>query len=161
MTFKCNECGHIFESGEEKIVVEKHGFSTPPYEEFKVCPRCNGFGYDEFVQNECIECGIEVEDSYCGLCEECLSDKINYENALDFLTESGNLCYFVFKHFYNMDYPKTITKEFEEELWMMFLRKKVEDFATQKTELLEMVVGFIKNEELAGFAEFLEGRGDI
>ena len=40
--YVCLECGHLFEEGEEKTVYETHGFSTPPYEEFRVCPRCSG-----------------------------------------------------------------------------------------------------------------------
>lgn len=70
MSYKCLECGHIFEDGEEKRWVETHGLDAPPYEEMSGCPLCLG-PYRETTP--CKNCGSEhlpseLED---GLCEEC------------------------------------------------------------------------------------------
>lgn len=160
MTFKCNDCGHIFESGEEKIVCERLGWEDPPYKEYAVCPVCGG-NFGEFEIEKCDLCGLESNFVYNGLCRECLIDKINYENGLDYICETKNLAYFIFTYFYKMDYPKVTTAEFDEELRMIFLRKKVEDLALGKKVLLEMVVDFIKDDDITGFADFLQERGDI
>lgn len=74
MTFKCCECGHIFESGEEAVWYETHGLEHPPYEEWRGCPICNG-SYEETIQ--CAICGSEhLEDELIGgrggVCEECI-----------------------------------------------------------------------------------------
>lgn len=160
MTFKCNDCGHIFESGEEKVVYERHGLDRPPYEKRSVCPCCGG-DFSELEVEKCGICGFEGDSVYNGLCMECLIDKIDYENGLAYICETKNLAYFIFTYFYKMDYPKVTTAEFDEELRMIFLRKKVEDLALGKKELLEMVVDFIKNDDITGFADFLQERGEI
>ena len=60
-----------------------------------------------------------------------------------------------------MDYPKLTTAEFDEELRMIFLRKKVEDLALGRKVLLGMVVDFIKDNDITGFADLLQERGEI
>lgn len=63
--YKCKECGHIFEEGEEKKWTEPHG------EKLKGCPICFG-AFEEAEQ--CKICGgysLEMED---GFCQECLAD---------------------------------------------------------------------------------------
>lgn len=71
MTFKCNECGHLFESGEEKKWVESYG------EHMSGCPMCGG-GYEETVQ--CSICGSEhlAEELDGGVCEACI-DEYRYD----------------------------------------------------------------------------------
>ena len=73
MAFKCLECGHIFEEGEQKTYVETHGISEPPFEEFSVCPVCNGF-FQKAVR--CKVCGgffLKDELNYDGTCEDCFN----------------------------------------------------------------------------------------
>lgn len=67
MAYKCLECGHIFEEGEEKLHIEPHG------EEWHGCPRCGG-SYQE--TERCEICGSEhlEEELNCGICEECIDD---------------------------------------------------------------------------------------
>ena len=71
MTYKCLECGHIFEDGEKKHLVEHYEYwGQPCSETIYVCPICNG-NYEE--AETCEECGgyflaDELED---GLCEKC------------------------------------------------------------------------------------------
>mgnify|MGYP003398109753 len=67
MTFKCYECGHIFESGEESRWTESYG------EEMRGCPVCGG-SYDETKQ--CSICGSEHLDDELdgGVCESCIDE---------------------------------------------------------------------------------------
>lgn len=48
--FKCNDCKAEFD--EPKIVFETHGFSSPPYERWAVCPRCKNNNFDEYKEGE-------------------------------------------------------------------------------------------------------------
>lgn len=65
--FKCKDCGHLFEDGEQKVIVERHGFDYGDGEVFSYCPRCEG-DYDEV--EPCAICGSyeDVEDGYCDNC---------------------------------------------------------------------------------------------
>lgn len=63
--YKCNECGHLFENGEEKAWNESHG------EHWLGCPLCSG-SFEEAVP--CSVCGTydydDSEDNYCESCKE-------------------------------------------------------------------------------------------
>ena len=76
MTFKCLECGHIFEDGEQatwrEYMGECHG--SPAYDEFCGCPLCKG-DFEETKQ--CKICGGEfLEDELNGgcVCDECIEE---------------------------------------------------------------------------------------
>ena len=73
MAYKCLECGHIFEEGEQAVLEETHGLDTPPYERWYVCPICNG-SYEETVR--CAICGAEhLENELSGgVCDECIDE---------------------------------------------------------------------------------------
>ena len=74
--FKCEECGHLFEEGEEKVIVEPFG------ERYTVCPRCKGL-YEEV--KPCKICG-SYEDMKSGedYCEDCKSEvRKTFEGLLD------------------------------------------------------------------------------
>lgn len=74
MAYKCLECGHIFEEGEQAELEEKYGLDTPPYEKWSGCPLCRG-DYEEAVKCEC--CGAEFleEELTDGVCEDCLEQE--------------------------------------------------------------------------------------
>ena len=85
--FKCLECGHLFENGEEAVWYEKHGLDTPPYEEMRGCPRCKG-DYEEIKPciicesynhdtetNYCVECREKVQKSFLKLLDENFNDE--------------------------------------------------------------------------------------
>lgn len=62
--YKCVECGHIFEEGEQKQRYEDNG------EMWQVCPICGG----DFEEAEtCEVCGAGSEKLYGGVCSECIS----------------------------------------------------------------------------------------
>lgn len=67
MSYKCIECGNIFECGEQESWVEPHG------EMLCGCPLCHG-NYEETVS--CAICGSEhLEDELNGgVCDECVDE---------------------------------------------------------------------------------------
>lgn len=68
----CLECGSLFDK--PVYYREKHGFDTPPYEEFEACPCCGGAFTETY---ECDSCGEWITGDYVELndgsryCEEC------------------------------------------------------------------------------------------
>lgn len=75
--YKCVECNHIFDEGEQAVWYESRGefWGSPCSERMTGCPVCKG-DYDEVVQ--CKECGEWVwndEVDYDGLCEGCQEEK--------------------------------------------------------------------------------------
>lgn len=71
MAYKCLECGHIFDDGEQAVWEERHGLDTPPYEQRSGCPLCEG-SYEETVR--CDICGSEhlADELNGGVCDECI-----------------------------------------------------------------------------------------
>lgn len=66
--FKCIECGHIFDDGEQERWIEPHG------EVWESCPICKG-DYEEV--EPCKICGTynhECQEEYC---EDCKKDVKN------------------------------------------------------------------------------------
>ena len=86
MMFKCCECGHLFEEGEQAVTYETRGFYQPPYEEIHSCPVCGG-DFEEVHQ--CEKCGDwHSEDELSeGICDDCLEGSINSETAVSFLED--------------------------------------------------------------------------
>ncbi len=56
----CVECGALFERA--KVVFERHGMDTPPYEELFVCPYCEST--DIHQSHRCNVCGDWITGSY-------------------------------------------------------------------------------------------------
>ena len=75
MAFKCLDCGHIFEEGEQSRWEEHHPYGMGyAAEEFSGCPICNG-DFEETKQ--CEICGGEfLEDELNGgcVCDECIEE---------------------------------------------------------------------------------------
>ena len=71
MFYKCTNCGHIFEEGEEAHCGD--GFSEP---RIAVCPACGDFFE---LAKPCQCCGGQfLEDELTeGMCEECIEETIN------------------------------------------------------------------------------------
>lgn len=74
MAYKCLDCGHIFEDGEQIMWEESHGFDVSPHEKFCGCPLCKG-EYEETTP--CEICGSEhlEEELNCGVCDECVDSR--------------------------------------------------------------------------------------
>lgn len=75
--YKCLECGHIFDDGEEKKWTEGYG------EELIGCPICSG----TFAEAKtCIICGSEYldEELWNGVCHDCVNDcKKDFEKVYE------------------------------------------------------------------------------
>jgi hypothetical protein len=86
MAFKCLECGHIFEEGEQARWEEHHpygmGYAT---ESFSGCPVCKG-DYEE--TERCAICRKEClpDELDGGVCEECID---SYRYNIDICVEIG------------------------------------------------------------------------
>lgn len=63
--YKCVECGHLFEDGEQSSWKEAHG------ESFTGCPLCKG-SYEEI--NPCKICGSYLHDFDEDFCNDCKKD---------------------------------------------------------------------------------------
>ena len=115
--YKCCECGHLFEDGEQAVWEETHGLDCGPYEKWDGCPICNG-GYEEVHQ--CKECGEwHTEDElYDGWCEKCLRETINYDTFFEYCMANDGENYleiFVLSEFMGgMDCPKFISYDFHQ-----------------------------------------------
>lgn len=87
--YKCLECGHIFEEGEQKTWNEDRGefWGVPCSEEMSGCPICRG-DYEEM--KKCTICGqYFTEDKlHPNVCDECIS---KYEDDLDVCLKIGAL----------------------------------------------------------------------
>lgn len=78
MSYKCCECGHIFEEGEQANWLESRGefWGEPCSVEMSGCPLCHG-EYEETTR--CKICGAEhLEDELNGgVCDDCIDDHRN------------------------------------------------------------------------------------
>ena len=84
--YKCLECGHIFDEGEQAVWKEPRGeyCGSPCYEEVVGCPVCRGC-YEE--THRCVICGSEhiLDELADGeVCDDCLDDcKYDFERCYE------------------------------------------------------------------------------
>ena len=122
--YRCENCGNLFEEGEQAVWEETHGLDSPPYEKWSGCPLCKG-DYEEVHQ--CKKCGDWHTDDelYGGWCENCLRETINYDTFFDYCMANDDENYleiFVLSEFMGgMDCPKFISYDFHQ--WMVKLYK--------------------------------------
>lgn len=88
MTYRCNECGHIFEEGEQTVWQETHGFAEPPYETMSGCPLCQG-DYDEVYP--CKICGAHSEEDFCPTCKHLIKQRFQRLVAENFTAAEREL----------------------------------------------------------------------
>ena len=77
--YRCLECGHLFEEGEQAEWTEMHGFNYGNGERFSGCPICKG-DYEEI--KPCKICGGYDNETNDGFCEECQKDIMKRFNQL-------------------------------------------------------------------------------
>lgn len=128
MMYKCENCGHLFEEGEQAVWEERHGLDTPPYEKWSGCPICKG-GYEE--AHQCKECGDWHTDDelYEGWCEKCLRESINYDTFFEYCEANKDEQYldiFVMSDLLGgMDCPQNVSYDFHQ-LMIDVYKKEVE-----------------------------------
>ena len=151
MMFKCCECGHLFEDGEQAVWEERHGLDTPPYEKWSGCPLCRS-DYEEVHQ--CKECGDwHYEDElYDGWCEKCLRETINYDTFFEYCEANKDENYldtFVMCYLLNCDeVPKYPSWDFHQ-LMSETYKKSVVNFKLLggKYDFLENCIRFIVDDD--------------
>lgn len=86
--YRCEECGHLFEEGEQKTWEEKVGEygSAPYFEKHSGCPIC-GREYEE--TKKCQVCNSEhlAEDLIDGVCDDCIE---RYSDDIDVCYKISN-----------------------------------------------------------------------
>lgn len=147
--YKCLECGHIFEDGEQNIIKEDHGLSGGFYEEFACCPVCNGDFVEVFNCDKCNKV-MEKDNLYDGLCLDCLEASATFSNLYQFLKENELLHVFMCEKFFEMPCPSSVSDKFLACLDELFLRQKANDLLCDKTYFLDMLKKYV-----------LEGDGEI
>ena len=147
MEYICMDCGHIFEDGEEKHWVERHGFEDGPGEYMTGCPLCGG-AYEQ--AKHCTVCGkATLEDELFGgqYCKDCLNGEITYDTALRFFEDTGYLELFMFEKVFKSGLPSPISNKLHEVVKEWFLRMKANDILCDKTDLIDLCKQFILDDD--------------
>ena len=111
MMYRCENCGHLFEEGEQARWTEEHS------EKWDGCPLCRG-GYEEVHQ--CKECGDwhAENELYDGWCEKCLRETIDYDTFFEYCEANKDGQYldiFVMSELLGeMDCPDKVSDEFHQ-----------------------------------------------
>ena len=128
MMFKCCECGHLFEDGEQAIWYENQGecHGRIAMEKFGGCPMCKG-DYEEVHQcKECDEWHTE-DELWGGYCFDCLKEKCTREIAIDYIVDiTDYLEHFSFTVLFKIDPPKETSWELREILKEIVKEKAIE-----------------------------------
>lgn len=140
MAYKCCNCGHIFEDGEQYRWEESHG------ERFSGCPVCKG-GYAP--TSPCKVCGSEKTERelYDGICLSCLREDVTMDVAIAYLRDKKLLVNFVFYTIFNADEPTSANEKLE--AWCEFI---VHEIAT-KEQLVAYIIA-----EAEDFANWLNAQ---
>ncbi len=67
---RCEECGHIFENGEQTEWIETHGFNDGTGEHFSGCPICKGSFEEVDPCPICDSYNHEANETYCDNCKK-------------------------------------------------------------------------------------------
>jgi hypothetical protein len=173
MMFKCCECGHLFEDGEQAVWYENQGecHGVTAMERFSGCPLCHD-DYEEVHQ--CKECGEwHTEDElYEGWCEKCLRETINYDTFFEYCEANKDEQYldiFVMSELLGgMDCPKNVSYEFHE-LMVDAYKARVDDIKSAMTasykafiDILPACIRFIMDDDSSigreNYADWLNKR---
>ena len=159
MMYKCCECGHLFEEGEQAVWHENQGecHGITAMEQFSGCPLCHD-DYNEVYQ--CNECGDwhYADELYSGWCEKCLRETINYDTFFEYCEANKDEQYldiFVMSELLGgMDCPKHSTVEFHSLMVERYkqevkLDRDTESILGRKTSLnfLDACIRFIMDDD--------------
>lgn len=150
MLYKCEECGYVFEEGDEVRVREPHG------EAYNASPCClSNFG----EARKCSLCDeVFFEYDLSGdYCEDCLMNEVTYESALEFIKEKSSLAEFFLCFYYGAAERVEISRSLEIELEKIYKAKTDCDLQTGKHAFLDDIKDYVK-EDLCDWAEFIKNR---
>jgi hypothetical protein len=155
--YKCLECGHIFDEGEQSRWVEDYG------ERMTGCPLCLGDYAETYL---CSSCGGEFLDDemYCGICPECLKSAVTYDNFIAYLEASKKrLLHFMFDKWFGCAVPESSSAKLETWLSETARRLKANDLLTDTTSFLDACIDYVMEDDgecgRYDFAEWLKERG--
>lgn len=117
MMYRCENCGHLFEEGEQAVWYENQGecHGVTAMERFSGCPLCHD-DYEEVHQcQECDEWHTE-DELYSGWCEKCLRETINYDTFFEYCEANKDERYLdifvMFELLGGMDCPDNVSYKF-------------------------------------------------
>ena len=155
MMYRCENCGHLFEEGEQTVWHENYGAEIGG-ETFDGCPLCRG-DYEEVHQ--CKECGDWHTDDelYDGWCEKCRRETINYDTFFEYGEANKDEQYldiFVMSELLGgMDCPKNVSWEFHD-LMVQEYKERVEQIKRDKQmlgktygEFIDACIRFIMDDD--------------
>ena len=156
--YRCENCGHLFEEGEQAVWYENQGecHGVTAIERFSGCPLCHD-DYEEVHQ--CNECGDWHTDDelYDGWCEKCLRETINYDTFFEYCEANKDEQYldiFVMSELLGgMDCPKNVSWEFHD-LMVQEYKEHVEQIKRDKqmfgktyAEFIDACIRFIMDDD--------------
>ena len=163
MMYKCENCGHLFEEGEQARWTEDYG------EKWDGCPLCRG-GYEEVRQ--CKECGDwHTEDElYSGWCEKCLRETINYDTFFEYCEANKDERYldiFVMSELLGgMDCPKNVSWDFHCLMGETYKKEVERDKASPELfDFLPACIRFIMDDDGSigreNYADWLNSKKEV
>lgn len=155
--YKCLECGHIFEQGEEAKWTETHGFTDGRYEHFTGCPLCKS-AYEETVPcKKCFGAFLSDELFPGGICKECLTGKITVETTKAYVLWAN-----LEKEFYFEIFMNSQVRRYSPRL-LQVVKDAFDEYAkSHPIEALTICKSYIAmdDEGLTDFAEFLNKKNE-
>lgn len=167
MMYRCENCGNLFEEGEQAVWRENYGAEIGG-EMFDGCPVCRG-DYEEVYQ--CKECGDwhSEDELYDGWCEKCLRETINYDTFFEYCEANRDEQYldiFMMSDFLCMDCPDNVSPEFHL-LMVETYKRRVADakLLRGKFDFLSNCIRFIMDDDGSigreHYAEWLNNRKEV
>ena len=153
MMYRCENCGHLFEEGEQAVWHENQGecHGITAMEQFSGCPLCHD-DYNEVYQcNECCDWHY-ADELYSGWCEKCLRETINYDTFFEYCEANKDEKYldvFVMSELLGgMDCPKNVSYEFHQLMIDTYKRRVAEARLFGKSdEILSACIRFIMEDD--------------
>lgn len=159
--YKCVDCGHLFEQGEEAVWSESRGefWGSPCSEEVSGCPICKG-GYEEVTPCEKCETYCFSDELTDGMCDNCILDAITYQNALEYFEQFGELHNFIFNSVWKMDAPAKVSDELNRDLREFYLRYVADAQIRNSNDFINLICDYIisKSCRKSAFVEILKER---
>ena len=166
--YKCIDCGHLFEEGEQSVWYENQGecHGRIAMEKFSGCPVCKG-DYEEVYQ--CEQCGDwhTENELYDGWCEDCLRETINYDTFFEYCEANKDEQYLdSFMMFYllgGMDCSDKVSQEFHQLMVETYKRRVANaKLLGDKFGFLEKCICFIMVDDgsigIENYADWLNNR---
>lgn len=151
--YRCVECEHLFEDGEELIYTESHG------EKLKVCPCCRG-GFE--VVHQCDKCRnwFSEDELYEGMCADCLAGQICYGTALKYFQSRDIVVDFMVGKWYEEKVvPSKPSEKLKEAMEQNFKRTAAEEMLLDRHSFYKAIAEYIMEDDgnmgKQDFAEFL------